>query len=378
METLKVLIFGRDNDTKIILSQYLRSFEIKNPLNDNKIDFEISEAETEDETFKLMADGSFRLLIIEDELPKLTPFELLKRINISFPELHVILATKYASPDSIERAIKNGVYDFITLPIDPDRLKCIIENIFRQLTYRQLTGNTTGAVRSMSAQFIAILSHELKSHINIIEGYLSLAKEKMVIDSVGDYPEMVNRSLDRIRVMRNLVTDIFDIVRIESGIKKRNIRCINVYPVAKQSIDLFEPLCSKDNISICLNGNENITMDADTQELEIIFNNLLSNAMKYNKKGGRIEVNITSSHDQTVISVADTGIGMQKNDISKIFHDFVRIKSGQTDKISGTGLGLAIVKRVANLYNADINVESEPDKGSVFTIIFPALKTNSF
>jgi signal transduction histidine kinase len=215
------------------------------------------------------------------------------------------------------------------------------------------------------------LSHELKSPINAVEGYLKLMQEKRNGDKIDDYAEMIHRSLSRMQDMRNLILDLLDFTKIESGKKARNIKPIYLCEIASQSIDLVQPICIQKDIDIHLNCNDKISLKADKQEMEIIFNNLLSNAVKYNTHGGRIDVNLKKEKGEVVLSVADTGIGMQKEDLEKLFEDFVRIKSEQTKHISGTGLGLSIVKKIADLYNAPILVDSEPDQGSTFTIKFP-------
>ncbi|MBN2210693.1 MAG: sensor histidine kinase, partial [Sedimentisphaerales bacterium] len=106
----------------------------------------------------------------------------------------------------------------------------------------------------------------------------------------------------------------------------------------------------------------------DVGELEIIFNNLVSNAVKYNRDGGKIDVTITPTGKGVTITVADTGIGMTTQESARLFQDFVRIKNRQTRTILGSGLGLSIVKKIAQLYHGDVSVASEPEVGSTFVV----------
>ncbi len=100
----------------------------------------------------------------------------------------------------------------------------------------------------------------------------------------------------------------------------------------------------------------------------MVFNNLVSNAVKYNKDGGRVEVLCERVDDLVVITVSDTGIGMSEEEAAQLFESFVRIKNDKTFGILGSGLGLAVVKKVASLYNGAATVSSKPDEGSTFRV----------
>jgi signal transduction histidine kinase len=110
-------------------------------------------------------------------------------------------------------------------------------------------------------------------------------------------------------------------------------------------------------------------MHADRSEIEIIFNNLITNAVKYNRDGGSVAVHLTSRDGTVSIAVRDTGIGMNAEEAARLFNDFVRIKNEKTRNILGSGLGLSTVKKIALLYGGDVKVESEPDTGSTFTVM---------
>jgi signal transduction histidine kinase len=111
------------------------------------------------------------------------------------------------------------------------------------------------------------------------------------------------------------------------------------------------------------------TITADQGELEMILNNLVSNAIKYNRDNGRVEVRLTRADDRVTIRVADTGIGIAPENAAKLFGEFVRIKNSQTRNILGSGLGLSIVRQLAMLYGGEAAVESTPDVGSTFSVV---------
>ena len=113
---------------------------------------------------------------------------------------------------------------------------------------------------------------------------------------------------------------------------------------------------------------------ADRGELEILFNNLVSNAVKYNREGGRVDVTVDEAGGGLRVVVADTGIGLTPEEAARLFQEFVRIKNDRTRGIAGTGLGLSIVKKLAQLYGGDVHVQSQPGVGSTFEVTLPQAK----
>jgi len=116
---------------------------------------------------------------------------------------------------------------------------------------------------------------------------------------------------------------------------------------------------------------ENAYFKADSGEMEIVFNNLISNAVKYNNDNGKVEISIVQHTDSLIIIVEDNGIGMSDLDTQNLFKDFVRIKNEKTKNITGSGLGLSITKKIIDLYKGEIFVESKVEKGTKFTIKLP-------
>jgi signal transduction histidine kinase len=221
-------------------------------------------------------------------------------------------------------------------------------------------------------QFLSVLSHELKSPINAVEGYLKIMKERQVGDNLSDYDAMIDRSLERIKGMRNLIMDLMDLTRLESGKKVREFKKVDLNQVARIAMDTMEPMAIQKNVKLYLDAPENLIMQADPDEIEIIVNNLVSNAVKYNRDGGSVNVLMRQSSSTLTIKVEDTGIGMAEDDIKLLFKEFVRIKNEKTKLITGSGLGLSIVKKlVEETYKGKISVESKPDIGSVFEVTIP-------
>jgi signal transduction histidine kinase len=133
------------------------------------------------------------------------------------------------------------------------------------------------------------------------------------------------------------------------------------------------PFAIQKEVSINLNTPESEVIFTDPEEMEIIMNNLVSNAIKYNKEHGRVDIDIEKNTDGIEIRVKDTGIGIKSSDQEELFKDFVRIKNPETRNITGSGLGLSIIKKIIDNNNWKITVESETNVGSTFIVKIPVL-----
>jgi signal transduction histidine kinase len=179
---------------------------------------------------------------------------------------------------------------------------------------------------------------------------------------------MIERSLLRLDGMKKLIFDLLDLTRIESGQKQRVFTDVDLAAVVANCVDLFQGEAGERGITIGVDCPDGLTLHADSGEIEIVLNNLVSNAVKYNNDGGRVDVGLARGGELVTLTVSDTGIGLTEAEAAKLFNEFTRIKNEHTVNILGSGLGLSTVKKLANLYGGDATVASVPGEGSTFTV----------
>jgi signal transduction histidine kinase len=284
-------------------------------------------------------------------------------------DLLVIVITAYASIDTAVKATKHGAYDFLAKPFTPLELKSAVRNAICHQVVRRRARALAEERRQVRFQFISVLAHELKAPIGAVEGFLELMGSGHAGDDPKVQKQLIDRSLVRLRGMRKLIYDLLDLTRIEAGTKKRELSDIDIVDVVRSSIETVSPDALEKQIEIVLEAPSALVARADRGEMEIIFNNLVSNAVKYNKPGGHVDVRISEDGGKISIEVADTGIGMSEQEAARLFSDFVRIKNAKTRGILGSGLGLSIVKKLAELNGGGVSVTSTPDVGSTFRVV---------
>lgn len=368
METLKLLVCDDEMGMRMGVARALRDFTVDIPDVDESVAFEVSQAETGEEALEKIAAEPPQILLLDLKLPGISGLDVLEELHKKDLETLTVMITAYASIETAVRATKQGAYDFLAKPFTPSELKNTVTKAAKHLMVARQARKLAREKRQVRFQFISVLAHELKAPINAIEGYLNVVRD----GTVGDNPEVigqiVHRCTDRIQGMRKMIGDLLDLTRIESGQKKRELERVDACAYAQRAIETMAPDAGARNITIELHAPESVELWADTGEIEIILNNLVSNAVKYNKDNGRVDVNIGREDDSVTITVRDTGIGMSKEDTAKLFNDFVRIKNPSTSGILGSGLGLSIVKKLTLLYEGNVKVESTPGEGSTFTV----------
>jgi two-component system, sensor histidine kinase and response regulator len=371
MATLQLLVVDDEPGIRSGINRILNNYSVGYPFMDEDFDFEITEAGTGEDAIEILNNKHIDVVLLDNKLPGIDGIEVLEHINKQQMDVAVMMITSYASLDLAIKATRNGAHNFMPKPFTPQELRSSIENVAKHLFLKRMTRKMQEEGKQIRFQFLSVLSHELKSPLNAVEGYLKMMQDRQFGDKVDDYEKMIDRSLIRLKGMRNLIMDLLDLTKIESGKKQRRLRDINLTEIARIAADTLEPLAIQKGVrvSIVSEGNTNILADSD--EMEIVFNNMVSNAVKYNKDGGSVQVKISDKQTLLELIVSDTGIGMSSEDCENIFEDFVRIKSSKTKDITGSGLGLSITKKMIDQYNGKIKVESVPDQGTTFTISLP-------
>ena len=371
MSTLKILIVDDEPGIRSGVTRILKNFRVDYPFMDEAFDFEVIEAASGEAGIEIIESNIPDILLLDNKLPGIQGIEVLEYIKKKQKSIIVVMITSYASLELAVKATSDGAYDFIPKPFTPQELKSSIENITKRVFLKKMTTKLQDTGKQIRFTFLSVLSHELKAPLNAIEGYLKMIKERQNGTKLEDYEVMIDRSLDRIKGMRSLILDLLDLTRVESGKAKRNITEVDLSMIARTAMDTMRPYAIQRDVALNLNVNGEVVLQADAEEIEIIFNNLISNAIKYNRDGGKVDFSIERQNGCMNISVVDSGIGMTPAEVEKIFDDFVRIKNDKTKNITGSGLGLSIVKKLIDNYAGMIEVSSIPDQGSTFNVRLP-------
>lgn len=227
-------------------------------------------------------------------------------------------------------------------------------------------------IEHLKSQFVSMVSHELKAPIAAVYGYLKLFTDGTVTITDDQRQSFIMRSQLRLDSLLKMVNDLLDISRMEMKTVNREIKVIDLHAILESIIELFHLDLINKNITVATSYAAPCPpIKADNDEITRLFTNLISNAIKYNKVDGEINISLKNSNSYNIVEIKDSGIGMKQEEKEKLFQEFFRAKNEYTKNISGTGLGLSIVKRITDSYAGKIEVESEYNNGTLFRVFLP-------
>lgn len=369
METLRVLVVDDETGMRLAVARVLGTYSVRlGDAGEPAINFAIETAESGEEALELMAKAPPDLLLLDMKLPGISGLDVLREVCDRKYQTLTVMITAYATLETAIEATKRGAHDFLPKPFTPEDLRVAVRRAVRHYLVEREARRLAEEKRQVRFQFISVLGHELKAPLAAVEGFLQILKDGTAGTDPAVVSHLVDRALARTEGMRKLIVDLLNMTRIESGQKRREFAGIDLREAAATAIETAAAAAAKRGITVVLHAPDRAPMVADRGEIDIILNNLVSNAVKYNRDGGRVDVSLAALDAGWSITVADTGIGLAPEDCARLFEEFVRIKNDRTRHIPGTGLGLSIVKKVAQLYGGTATVESEPGAGSTFRV----------
>lgn len=240
-------------------------------------------------------------------------------------------------------------------------------------TFRDIT--SLKELDQVKSQFVSMVTHELRAPLSAVEGYLSA----YLSGAAGNDPQMNRQMLERAKArthsLLDLVNDLLQFSRLEGKRIERKKELLDLKDILVNTVELLKNQGEANEIAISLDLPDKLPLvEADRAEMEQLFTNLVSNAIKYNVKKGKVVISANPINHYLNIKISDTGIGIDKEHLSCIFDEFYRVCVPETRYITGTGLGLSIVKRIVESHFGFIEVESSVGKGTTFTVKLPIKK----
>lgn len=221
----------------------------------------------------------------------------------------------------------------------------------------------------MKDEFVALVSHELRTPLTAIQGYTELVLDG-TLGELNDEQRAMLAVVDRnsIRLFR-LINDLLFVAQVNAGELNVAIEDVDLAAVATEAVSDAQPRAAAADVSLAIECDETPTVRADRVRLAQVFDNLISNAIKFTPPGGRVGLSISMVGEDAMIVVADSGMGMTPEDQQRLFTRFPRTKAAA--RIQGTGLGLSITKAILDAHHGSISVESEVGHGTTFTVTVP-------
>lgn len=358
------------------LSPFIRTIERKNKDIKEYIERLENKEATVSEILRNMNEG---LVLIDPELKVLQLNEAAKKLfkasmQANYMDMDIVRLTRSQEvSDKLKELVKTHKASSFELMADEDSLKIYLSPIesgsaLTGIIMLVLDVNDEKKAEKLRREFSANVSHGLKSPLTSISGYAELIKNGMVKDE--DIKKFSGIIFDEAGQMLRLIENIILISKLD---KKPELKCeeeVSIKETIDEILDLYKGKIDAKNLSVECHIEEGLKKNVPLGMLSELYRNLISNAIKYNKDGGKISITVEKRADNIISKITDTGIGLEKDEIPRIFERFYMVDKGRNRNTNSTGLGLAIVKHIVEDMGGTIDVESEINKGTTFKVIF--------
>ncbi|GEK34234.1 sensor histidine kinase [Kurthia sibirica] len=294
-------------------------------------------------------------------------FGILFALGVLLSIIFVLISTKYLvkpirTLTSATQKLASGHFD---VKLDVSH-KDEIGKLAQSFTYMATQLEKTEATRK---EFISNVSHDIQSPLSNIKGYTNLLGNAHLDHTQKEqYITIINAEIQR---LSDLTKQLLLLTSLDQGSSMMTIEKIDIAELLRELVKQHHWSIGDKNIMLSYSLPANCVIEGDATFLTTVFDNLITNAIKYNKDGGRIDIDMREHTSRVIIQFKDSGIGMTMEQQQQIFERFYRADSSRTHTVIGTGLGLSIVKSMVELHNGSISIDSQLGEGSVFTITFP-------
>ena len=361
-QELRIVIVDRDPATAERIRTVLeRELPRRLTSQDQQADIAIFMAPTPCQGCRAVSEWSPALFFVDTLSRCATGQDLLRRVREGDGDLGIVLTAPDLDPDIALDAAWRGASAVLSRPFTDGQL---LQAACRALEFyrgRRLERDTRYA-------FALTLGHELKSPLAVVEMTLNNLAGGLLGTLNEAQVDHIRRSLARLQTMRGLITDFLDWSRLGAEHRRRNVEILPAEEIVRKVVDQVSEAARNAGVMILSEVPSSIHLRADRWEIEILLGNLVSNAIKYNRPGGRVFIRGQEDDDAVSFDVEDTGIGIDPAELGRLFKPFSRLRDPRAEGVSGSGLGLAIAREIALLYDGDIEARSSPDVGSCFTV----------
>lgn len=240
----------------------------------------------------------------------------------------------------------------------------LISDAFNKMIRKQRT------LDQSRQEFVSNVSHELKTPLTamkVLSDSLLMQKDAPV-ELYQEFMEDLSGEIER---ENKIINDLLELVKMDKTAASLNVRSENINELVEQTLKRLQPIAAASNIEVLFKSYRPVTAEVDEVKLSLALTNLVENAIKYNKENGWVHVTLNADHKNFFIEIADSGIGIPKEDTEHIFERFYRVDKSHSREIGGTGLGLSIARNVIVMHRGAIKVFSQPGEGTTFSVKIP-------
>ncbi len=323
------------------------------------------------------------VVITDIKMPKLSGLELLNELKRRDPLVNVVIITAYPSLESAVEAMKVGACDFLTKPFDIVQIQAILYRCQQRLSLtQQLRSAGDGMIKleelnrrlaeanELKSQFLNALSHEINTPLCLMNQWIYLLSDGTLGRLSGDQQHAVEVLIGAYERLHRMLEQLIDLMQGHAILLRR--QSVSAQELVQQAVAAITPKAAARSISIsCQLPQPPIPLEVDRGRCAAALEYLIDNAVKFNRDGGRVEVELSETPDGVQARIRDTGIGIPPQECEKVFEPFYQVDRRLNRSAEGAGIGLTLAKRYVELHGGSLQLESDVGTGTTVLLALP-------
>ncbi|MBL7112279.1 MAG: hybrid sensor histidine kinase/response regulator [Bacteroidales bacterium] len=378
----------QENDKQprvLIVDDIAENIQVLGNILDEK-DIEFSYATDGREALEAVSYSKPDLILLDVNMPGMSGFEVCKKLKegAETKEIPVIFLTAKTEPEDIIEGFTIGGVDYITKPFNSKEMISRVETHLELSMSRQMIASRNHELDKLNAElkeivaskdkFFSIIAHDLKEPFNTMIGFSDLLLKTIDQKKPAQIKEMVRHIFNSSMHGFELLNNLLEWSRSQTGRIEFKPDCLRIKEVISSVTGLLQDTADKKKIELSIIDENDLTVWADSKMVGTVIRNLVTNALKFTRPGGRIIISCMDNQDYARLSVEDNGIGIDKAKLEHFFRIDTHFSTPGTENERGTGLGLLLCREFIERHGGEIRVESEPGKGSKFSFSLPKHK----
>ena len=313
------------------------------------------------------------IVFLDLKMPGIGGMEVLERLREKDKSIVPIVITGYATIESAVESMKKGAFDFLPKPFTPAELRLITKRALEKRKATLEAERLRIEKERMRQNFVSLVSHELRTPLVAVIQYIEVLTGGIAGSMSDEQSKIIGRMKIRLNELLSLIDRWLRLSRIEELKFKEGFADFSLTELINEAAELIKPLAKEKGINLEIKTLSNhVLINGDKGMIKEVITNLLSNGIKYNHEGGKVELVLRQDEKFWIVDVHDTGIGIPEKEIAHVGEEFYRVKREGT--AAGSGLGLAIVKKIIDIHDGKLEIISKVDQGSTFSVFLKKTK----
>ena len=325
---------------------------------------------------KILEDTPIDLILLDVMMPEMDGFTFCRELkeDDKLSEIPVIFLTAKTETSDLVEGFEAGGVDYITKPFQREELIARVNNHIALTHAKQQIREQADEIHKINLtkdRLYSVIAHDIKSPFSNISMLISSLAEGYLEAGTEEYDEILQSINSSTQETYGLLENLLQWTRSQTGALEQSPEPLQVNELIANTCRLLQPQAGKKDVEIDHQLEADLTIHADRNMMQSVLHNLIGNAIKFTREGGKITVSVREENNQAIIRVQDTGVGIPKENLKKLFLDQGQLTTRGTDDEKGSGLGLLLVKDFVQKNKGRIDLDSVVDKGTTFTLTFP-------